>query len=112
MTKNSKPVENEEADSVETDNNTNKKTKKSNSKLKCVWNMGTDCSDDVQEVELFKGQIKVPICSKHVEEHKYVMILHKNGYDVEEILQQTPEYRKGEVLVLKLAGLAEDDIEL
>ena len=42
----------------------------------------------------------------------YTDILHKNGYDVEEILQQTPEYRKGEALVLKLAGLADDDIEL
>lgn len=80
--------------------------------LKCVWNMGTPCADDVQERELFGQQIKVPICSNHVEEHKFVMILHKNGYDVEEILQQTPEYRKGEVLVLKLSGLDTDDIDL
>jgi hypothetical protein len=74
--------------------------------------MGTECSDDVQEVEFFNKQIKVPVCSNHIEEHKCVMILHKNGYDVEEILQQTPEYRKGEMLVLKLAGLADDDVEL
>jgi len=81
-------------------------------KLKCVWNMGTDCSDDVKEVPFFSSQIKVPVCSNHVEQHQYVMILHKNGYDVEEILQQTPEYRKGEVLVLKLSGLDDSDVEL
>ena len=80
--------------------------------LKCVWNMGTECSDDVKEVEFFNKQIKVPVCSNHIEEHRIVMTLHKNGYDVEEILQQTPEYRKGEMLVLKLAGLADDDVEL
>jgi hypothetical protein len=81
-------------------------------KLKCVWNMGTDCSDDVKEVEFFNAQIKVPVCGNHVEQHKYVMILHKNGYDVEEILQQTPEYRKGEVLVLKLSGLDDSEVDL
>lgn len=85
---------------------------KEENKLRCVWNMGTPCSDQVSEVEFFGKQIKVPVCTNHIEEHKYVMILHKNGYDVEEILQQTPEYRKGEVLVLKLSGLDEDDVEL
>lgn len=81
-------------------------------KLKCVWNMGTACSDDVEEVEFFNAQIKVPVCKNHIEQHKYVMVLHKNGYDVEEILQNTPEYRKGEVLVLKLSGLDDSDIEV
>lgn len=74
--------------------------------------MGTECSDDVQEVELFSKQIKVPVCSNHLNEHKFVMILHKNNYDVEEVLQKTPEFRKGEVLVLKLSGLDDSDIEL
>lgn len=84
----------------------------SNKKLKCVWNMGTDCSDEIKEVEFFNTQIKVPVCSNHVEQHRYVMVLHKNNYDVEEILQQTPEFRKGEVLVLKLSGLDDSDVEL
>ena len=80
--------------------------------LKCVWNMGTECSGEVIEVEFFDGQIKVPVCTNHIEEHKQVMILHKNKYDVEEILQQTPEYRKGEVLILKLSGLDDSDVKL
>ena len=61
--------------------------------LRCVWNMGTDCSDVIEEVEFFGSQIKVPVCEAHIEQHKFVMILHKNDYDVEEILQQSPEYR-------------------
>ena len=81
-------------------------------KLKCVWDMGTECSDDVKEVELFNSQIKIPICSKHLEEHKYIMVLHRNGYDIEEILQQTPEYRKGEYLILKLSGLDDEDVKI
>ena len=79
------------------------------SKLKCVWNMGTDCSNDVEEVQFFGTQIKVPVCKCHVEEHSYVMILHRNGYDIEEVLQQTPEWRKKEVLTIKLAGLEDEE---
>jgi hypothetical protein len=74
--------------------------------------MGTECSDDVEERELFDGQIKIPVCSEHFEQHRYVMILHKNGYDIEEALQQSPEYRKSEVLVLKLSGLDDSDVAL
>lgn len=81
-------------------------------KLKCVWNMGSDCSDDVKEVAFFNESIKVPVCSNHIEQHKYVMILHKNKYDVEAVLRESPEYRKGEVLVLKLSGLDDSDVDL
>ena len=82
------------------------------SNLKCVWNMGTDCSGEVKEVEFFNKQIKVPVCEAHVEQHKFVMILHKNDYDVEEILQKSNDYRKQEVLVLKLSGLDDSDVDL
>lgn len=82
------------------------------SELKCVWDMGNNCSDDVEEVKFFDSQIKVPVCSNHIEQHKYVMVLHKNNYDVEEVLQESPEYRKGEVLVLKLSGLDDDEVDL
>ena len=84
----------------------------SKKKLKCVWNMGTECSDDITEVVFFNTQIKVPVCSNHIEQHKLVMVLHKNNYDVEEVLQQTPEYRKGEVLVLRLSGLDDSEVDL
>ena len=80
--------------------------------LKCVWNMGTACSPDVEKVEFFNKQIKVPVCKKHVEDHRIIMLLHKNGYDVEEILQQTPDWRKQEALTIQLAGLNKDDVAL
>lgn len=89
-----------------------KKEEEEEKKLKCVWNMGTECSDDVQEVEFFNKQIKVPVCSNHVAEHRDVMILHKNGYDVEKILQESAEYRRKEVLTLELSGLDSGDVEL
>lgn len=83
-----------------------------NKNMKCVWNMGGPCSDDVKEVVFFNDSIRVPVCSDHIEQHKFVMILHKNGYDVEEVLRESPEYRKGEVLVLKLSGLDDDNVKL
>jgi len=83
------------------------------SKLLCVWGMGDACSGEIEEVEFFDSQIKVPVCANHIEQHKFVMILAKNDYDVEEILQETSEYRKGEVLLLKLSGLDNtDDVDL
>ena len=85
---------------------------KEEKELKCVWAMGTPCEGKVSETELFAKQIKVPICENHLEEHSHVMILAKNGYDVEAILQENADYRKQEVLVLKLSGLDLSNVEL
>ena len=81
-------------------------------KLKCVWALGTPCGGATEEKELFNKEIKIPICDKHLGEHKEIMILEKNNYDLEEILQQTPEWRKQEVLTLVLSGLNPDDVEV
>lgn len=80
--------------------------------LKCVWCMGTPCEGKVKETEFFGKQIKIPVCEKHIEEHKHIMILYKNNYDIEEILQESAEYRKSEVLVLQLSGLDDSDAQL
>lgn len=79
---------------------------------KCVWLLGTPCSGDTYEVEMFDHQIRIPICEGHLEQHKEIMTLHKNKYDVEEILNQTPEWRKQETLTLKLSGLDNDEVDL
>jgi len=84
----------------------------SSEKVKCVWMMGTPCEGDAAETELFSKQIKVPMCPAHLEQHTHIMILAKNGYDVEAILQETPDYRKQEVLVLKLSGLDISNVEI
>lgn len=85
------------------------KSKLTPTNLKCVWNMGSKCSENVYDVEIFQNQIKVPICENHLQDHEYVMILHRNGYDVEEVIQKDADYRKEEVLTIKLAGIDKDD---
>lgn len=83
--------------------------------LKCVWMTGTECgvdANDAPEYKLFSNQIKVPMCCNHLEEHTNIMILCNNGYDVEQVLQETPDYRKQQVLILKLAGLDISGVEI
>jgi hypothetical protein len=63
-------------------------------KLKCVWNMGYDCSGEISEVPMFDDQITAPACEAHYEDHKRVLFLHKYGHDVEEMLKLSPEERK------------------
>jgi hypothetical protein len=78
----------------------------------CVWNLGTPCGGSVEEKKLFHDQIKVPICENHFEEHKIIILLFNNGYEVEEILNQDAEWRKQEALTIQLSGLAKiDDVE-
>jgi hypothetical protein len=79
---------------------------------KCVWHIGTPCSDnDTDWKEMFNHQIRIPICANHYEQHLEIMLLHKNSYDVEEILNATPEWRRAEVLTLKLSGLETGEVE-
>ena len=78
----------------------------------CVWALGTPCAGETSEQKLFKNQIKVPICENHFDEHKTIILLFNNGYDVEEILNQTADWRKQESLTITLSGLAKlEDVE-
>ena len=70
----------------------------------CIWNMGPECSGKVEEHLFFDNQIRVTVCERHAEDHKNVMILHANGYNVEEVLEKTEEYRKNEVAKIKAEG--------
>jgi hypothetical protein len=90
-------------------------------KLKCIWNMGDACSDDVELVSFFMKEkdgkkvprVKdVPVCKNHIEGHRIVLVLHKNGYDLEDFLQKDFNYRKEQYLVLKLAGLDDSAVDL
>jgi len=79
---------------------------------KCVWHLGSNCSGAVTLNKMFTGQLNVPICENHIEGHKYIMILHKNKYDVEQILNETEEWRKQEVLTLALSGVNIGEVDL
>ena len=79
---------------------------------KCVWAMGTPCSKDgTKDMEFFGKQIKVPVCPNHLEQHMHIMALAKNGYDVEAILQESPDYRKEQFLILQLSGLDVEKVD-
>ena len=89
--------------------NTNNETE---TKLECVWNMGTNCSDgEVKKYLIFDKQLNVPMCTQHYGEHLDVMILARNDYDVEKVLEMTSEDRRREVLTLELSGMNITDVE-
>ena len=73
--------------------------------IHCVWQMGTPCEGKRYKELMFDKQLEIPICEKHVEEHREVMILHANAYDIEEIVDMDPEERKKLVYTMVLAGL-------
>lgn len=62
--------------------------------LKCVWDMGYECSGEITEETIFNGQVTVPICELHLKDHKQLLFLHDHGEDVEEILQLSLEDRQ------------------
>ena len=74
--------------------------------------MGTPCNGEIKERPMFDNQMMVPTCDFHYEEHINVMTLHQNGYDIEEILQQTNEWRKAEVEKLVASGVNISKIQL
>jgi hypothetical protein len=80
--------------------------------IHCVWNMGTPCEGKRYKELMFDKQLEIPICEKHVEEHKEVMILHANAYDIEEIVDMEPEERKRLVYTMVLAGLDVSGVSL
>jgi hypothetical protein len=82
-------------------------------KDKCVWHLGTPCSGKTELRGLFGGALKVPVCENHLEGHKNIMLLHKNNYNVEQMLNETEDFKKQEALTLVLGGIAkEEDIDL
>jgi len=85
---------------------------KKKEKIECDFKLDTPCGGDVEYVKIFGGSCCLPICENHLQEHKEIMTLSANGYDVEEILNQTPEWRKKEYLTLQLSGLVSEDVEL
>ena len=80
--------------------------------IHCVWNMGTSCGGERSKKLLFSKQLEIPICHSHFEEHKEVMILHANDYDIEEVLDMTAEERKRIVYTLVLSGLDIGKVEI
>lgn len=86
---------------------------KDEDEIVCVWDMGTPCDDTPDQKRLmFSKQLDIPICDKHFEEHKEVMILVSKGYDIEEVVDMTPEERKRLTITVVLSGMSLDDVEV
>ena len=78
----------------------------------CVWNLGDPCNGGVDKVLMFRKQLEIPICENHLEGHKEIMVLHGNGYEIEEIVDMTPEERKRTASILMLSGLDLSEVEI
>ena len=79
----------------------------------CVWDMGTPCDDGPVERQLmFEKQLHVPICNKHMEEHREVMILVAAGHPIDEVVEMTAEERKRQAILVALSGMDLTDVEV
>lgn len=61
------------------------------SDTKCIWNMGTPCSDNVKDEKLFNDQIIIPICEHHFDLHKKLLFLHSCGLDAIKLVSNINE---------------------
>ncbi len=59
----------------------------------CVWDMGTPCSGRVANRMMFSGQLSIPICSRHLLEHREVMGCYSHGFNTEKIIRWSPDVR-------------------
>ena len=73
--------------------------------IKCVWDLHTPHSGEVKMIALFRGQITIPVCESHLEQHRIILALHQAGYAVEEMMAQTAQWRKDEFDTLVKNGM-------
>lgn len=72
----------------------------------CEWQLDEECSGEVKHRRMF-GKTDIPLCEKHMEQHKTIIFLHLNGYNIDAIMDMSLEDRKREALTIQLSGIAE-----
>lgn len=82
---------------------TKKNTKKE--REECVWLLGTPHKGKVSKQLMFDKQLEVPICEAHFEEHKNIMLLVVNGYEIEQVVEMEPDEIKRLACTLQLSGI-------
>jgi len=82
-----------------------KKTKKDEEEITCVWLLGTDHGGETEKRLMFDKQLEVPVCEKHFKEHKRIMMLVANNYDIEEVVEMDPEEIAKLAITLELSGI-------
>lgn len=79
----------------------------------CVWEIGTPCDDgEIERQLMFEKQLQVPICKKHMEEHREVMVLVAAGNPIDEVVEMTAEERKRQAILIALSGMDLTDVEV
>ena len=75
--------------------------------LVCKWQLETECDGDIDTHLIFKekARLKIPMCMKHFDEHKEIMLMHRNSYEVEDILNMKPDERKRISQTIILSGI-------
>lgn len=63
-------------------------------RILCVWNIGTPCNGRVSKQLMFNRQLEIPICDQHIHEHREIMGLHSQGYNIEKLVEMSSSYRK------------------
>jgi hypothetical protein len=60
----------------------------------CLCNMeDIICDGNLEQRIMFHGQLNVVICESHYKDHINIMLLKANGFDIEKVLELTPEQR-------------------
>jgi hypothetical protein len=57
----------------------------------CIWVIGGKCAGKVKAILLFSNQLKVPICEKHLQQHREIMTLNSAGRDIQEVMKMAPD---------------------
>lgn len=78
--------------------------------LYCVWELGSPCGGEVKMRAQWKG-INLPVCEKHYQEHLDILMLVGNGMNPNKVLNESPEWRKKQALIVKLSGMNQNNNE-
>lgn len=82
-----------------------KKKKDKKSEEECVWLLGTEHGGSVSKQLMFDKQLEVPICEEHFKQHRRIMLLVANGYDIEEVVEMDMEEVSRLAITLELSGI-------
>jgi hypothetical protein len=73
--------------------------------VSCAWLLGTEHGGETEKRLMFEEQLEVPVCEKHFEEHRRIMLLVANDYDIEEVVEMDPDEIARLAYTLALSGI-------
>lgn len=58
-------------------------------KLQCIWELDEIHDEVVAVASMFDGQLKLPICNRHLTWHQALLTLNSKGVDLDKLLDMT-----------------------